>query len=107
MDNLHPVEREERQFRNAKLRKEKEQREREAETSARIHEAAAAMRGTSPPVFTIEQLMDASSDYGGFCTACGEQAYNVEPDACKYTCESCGEPEVYGAEELVMMGHGQ
>jgi len=25
----------------------------------------------------------------GFCTACGEDAYGVEPDARKYTCDVC------------------
>ena len=28
----------------------------------------------------------------------------VEPDARKYECDCCGEPKVYGAEELIMMG---
>lgn len=39
----------------------------------------------------------------GFCTACGEQAWNVEPDAHGYRCQSCGQPAVYGAEELVLL----
>lgn len=54
---------------------------------------------------TIEQVMEAlESDSGvGFCLACGEQAYGVEPDARKYTCESCGAPRVYGAEEILIM----
>jgi hypothetical protein len=33
---------------------------------------------------------------------CGADAEGVEPDARKYECESCGEPGVYGAEELLM-----
>lgn len=44
-----------------------------------------------------------SGDYMGFCLACGEEAYGVEPDARGYECESCGAHEVYGAEELLMM----
>ena len=40
----------------------------------------------------------------GFYLACGEMAYGVEPDAREYTCESCGAPRVYGAEELLIMG---
>ena len=43
-------------------------------------------------------------DNEGFCIACGEEAYGVEPDARKYECESCGKPKVYGAEELLIMG---
>ena len=38
----------------------------------------------------------------GFCTACGEEAENVEPDACKYKCDYCGMAAVYGAEELLL-----
>lgn len=45
-----------------------------------------------------------ADDNFGFCTACGAKAHGVEPDARGYTCESCGAPKVYGAEELLMMG---
>lgn len=38
----------------------------------------------------------------GICLACGATAHNVEPDAREYTCHKCGEPKVYGAEELLM-----
>ena len=39
----------------------------------------------------------------GFCLACGAIANCIEPDATKYTCQSCGAPKVYGAEELLLM----
>ena len=39
----------------------------------------------------------------GICIACGEDAYNVEPDARQYDCECCGKLTVYGAEELLIM----
>jgi hypothetical protein len=42
-------------------------------------------------------------DNPGFCVRCGADAEGVEPDARGYTCESCGEDGVYGAEELLMM----
>ena len=45
-----------------------------------------------------------ADDNLGFCLACGEEAYSVEPDARKYTCESCDEKQVYGAQEVLMMG---
>ena len=45
-------------------------------------------------------------DYTGFCLACGDDAYGVEPDARRYECESCGAMAVYGAEEVLMMGGG-
>jgi hypothetical protein len=54
--------------------------------------------------FSLEEIEDSMADDGGFCLACGEPASGVEPDARCYKCESCGEREVYGAEEIVMMG---
>ena len=54
--------------------------------------------------FTLEQVEVAMEDQGGFCLACGEPASGVEPDARNYECECCGERQVFGAEEIVMMG---
>jgi len=55
---------------------------------------------------TMDQVMEAceSDDNIGFCLACGEEAYGVEPDARHYKCESCGELRVFGAEEILIMG---
>jgi hypothetical protein len=50
-----------------------------------------------------ERLMF-DADGKGFCLACGRTAHNVEPDATKYTCESCNAPKVYGLEQLMLMG---
>lgn len=58
---------------------------------------------------TLERVMDACErrtttlDNPGFCIACGEEAEGVEPDAHKYTCEYCGEKQVYGSDELALM----
>jgi hypothetical protein len=54
---------------------------------------------------SVEQVMAAvEADRNlGFCLGCGAEAYNVEPDARRYKCESCGQSRVYGAEELLMM----
>ena len=49
----------------------------------------------------VERL-HASLDNPGFCIRCGAEAEDVEPDARKYKCESCGEPGVYGAEEVLL-----
>jgi predicted RNA-binding Zn-ribbon protein involved in translation (DUF1610 family) len=55
-----------------------------------------------------DQLLDLATELvesdsmQGVCLACGEIADGVEPDARKYTCETCGESKVYGAEEIVM-----
>lgn len=54
--------------------------------------------------FTIEDIESAMFEGNGFCIACGDEAYNVEPDARKYECESCGAKKVYGAQELLIMG---
>lgn len=59
-------------------------------------------------LMTINTTEDAfhalDSDMGGWCLACGNEAYGVEPDARKYPCESCGEKAVYGAQEALIMG---
>jgi predicted RNA-binding Zn-ribbon protein involved in translation (DUF1610 family) len=43
-----------------------------------------------------------SLDNPGFCLNCGVEVEGVEPDACEYQCEACGEPTVFGCEELLM-----
>ncbi len=57
---------------------------------------------------SLKRIMAAveADDNLGFCTACGRKAHSVEPDARGYTCEGCGEPKVFGAEELLMIGEG-
>jgi Zn finger protein HypA/HybF involved in hydrogenase expression len=58
---------------------------------------------------TLERVQEAveeaalSLDNPGFCIACGESTEGVEPDARRCPCESCGQPAVYGAEELALM----
>ncbi len=47
-----------------------------------------------------------ADDCLGFCVACGEEAYGVEPDARRYRCEACDEHAVYGAEELLFHMEG-
>lgn len=57
---------------------------------------------------TPERVMEAversqtSLDNPGFCVACGADAEGVEPDARRYECEACGEPGVFGADELLL-----
>lgn len=53
----------------------------------------------------VDRIIEAveADDNLGFCTSCGEEAWNVEPDARRYVCEVCGQPKVYGAEELLIM----
>jgi len=44
----------------------------------------------------------AEDDSIGFCKACGAETSGVEPDARNYECEACGQPQVFGAEELLI-----
>lgn len=55
-----------------------------------------------------DRLLEAaeSDEYVGFCTSCGAERDSCEPDARKYECYECGAYEVYGAEELLIMGYG-
>jgi hypothetical protein len=61
------------------------------------------------PSITLDRVMEAveSEMFGlenpGFCIACGKEAMGCEPDAREYECESCGEHQVYGAQELLLM----
>lgn len=57
---------------------------------------------TTDRVVATVQSSNASLDNPGFCIACGADADGVEPDAREYECEACGEPGVYGAEELLI-----
>lgn len=54
--------------------------------------------------FTLEQIEEAMGEYIGFCTNCGAERECCEPDARNYSCEECGQNEVFGAEELCIMG---
>jgi hypothetical protein len=60
------------------------------------------------PSLTADRITEACEramtplDNPGFCTACGEDADECEPDARQYRCESCGQRAVYGAEELLL-----
>jgi len=62
------------------------------------------------PLPHIDEVIDAIErrdsclDNPGFCLSCGEEADSCEPDARNYKCESCGENEVFGAEEVLVMG---
>jgi hypothetical protein len=58
---------------------------------------------------TTDRIMKAverhltSLDSPGFCTACGAEAEECEPDMEGGECEMCGEAAVYGAEQLLIM----
>jgi len=52
----------------------------------------------------IDRVLEAAEndEQIGFCTACGEEAEGVEPDAQRYECDYCGARAVFGAEELLL-----
>lgn len=54
------------------------------------------------PAMTEDEYQQ--SDMVGWCLACGTEMDGVEPDARRYTCDACGEPLVYGIEQLLLMG---
>jgi len=66
---------------------------------------------TQTPLIDQQELLDAAEatmfgmDNLGFCIACGGEHFGCEPDARNYECEECGEHQVYGAPELVLMGY--
>ena len=51
----------------------------------------------------VERQMS-SLDNPGFCVACGAEHDSCEPDAERYECDECGEHQVYGAEQILVMG---
>lgn len=54
-----------------------------------------------PYPMTEREYLQLGADDMGICRSCGAQQGGCEPDARDYTCEACGSPEVYGAEELL------
>lgn len=57
-----------------------------------------------PHRFSVEDLAAAREDNNGFCIACGAERCYTEPDARGYTCDACDQPQVYGADELLLLG---
>ena len=52
---------------------------------------------------TLDELMECEENGEGWCLACGATQC-AEPDAQSYECDECGQPMVFGAAELVLMG---
>ena len=68
------------------------------------HPTTTAVRSLKPRTFTMQQVEEASGMQCGFCLECSAMQECCEPDARKYRCDNCGKSEVYGAEELLLMG---
>ena len=73
----------------------------------RFVEAEIAKRVNKPvrQAITIERVVEMCErdEYEGICLACGEDAFDIEPDARGYECESCGKEKVFGCQELLFM----
>jgi hypothetical protein len=53
---------------------------------------------------TLEQFQEYDDAMVGVCISCGATRDCCEPDARDYPCEECGDNNVYGAQELLIMG---
>jgi hypothetical protein len=56
------------------------------------------------PSMTPQEIREADDNCEGFCLGCGEVQEGCEPDMHEGECENCGSCEVYGIEELAIMG---
>lgn len=56
---------------------------------------------------TEEEFEELQESHGGVCRSCGAHVFGVEPDARFYHCEDCEADDVFGAEELLLMGEIQ
>jgi hypothetical protein len=61
------------------------------------------MKPSRSELLTLAMVLCEKDENEGICHSCGETQGNVEPDASKYKCDSCGEFAVYGAEETVLL----
>jgi hypothetical protein len=50
------------------------------------------------------EFKQSREQYIGYCLECGAERDCCEPDAVEYECYSCGAMQVFGAEELFIMG---
>lgn len=51
-----------------------------------------------------EDFRELVENCGGICLSCENQQSGCEPDVRNYQCEECGANQVFGAEELLVMG---
>ena len=58
---------------------------------------------TQDRIADLITIAETTLESPGLCVACGADAEDVEPDAAKYICDSCGRPAVYGIELIAIM----
>ena len=60
-------------------------------------------RSTQNRIADLIDRAETTLDSSGLCVAGGAGAEDVEPDASKYICDSCGKPAVYGVKLIAIM----
>lgn len=53
---------------------------------------------------TEDQYLEYEDRMVGLCRNCGAERECTEPDARHYPCEECGKKQVFGIQELMLMG---
>lgn len=60
------------------------------------------------PIITLtdSEYWQLSNAYAGLCLSCGEldECARIEPDARACRCNACGDRELYGLEQAMLMG---
>lgn len=62
------------------------------------------MSDYAPIKISEADYADCQESSQGICLSCHAYKDCCEPDARQYECDECGEHQVYGAEELLIMG---
>ncbi len=57
-----------------------------------------------PPIITEDTYKSLVDSYQGICTSCLSTKDSCEPDAERYQCDNCDKHQVYGTEQLLIMG---
>lgn len=87
---------------------------------ARVNRAAAELGASLRPtndaiakakarelMIDMDDIIGAAEENIGFCLSCGADQYGCEPDTERRKCENCGDLQVYGAEQIVVMGRAE
>lgn len=57
---------------------------------------------TEDRIIELHNRRATSLDDPGLCLACGAEAEGVEPDSRNYSCDVCGDTQVFGIEDIVI-----
>jgi hypothetical protein len=68
---------------------------------ALLRENRRAQHMTGPKIAEVMSAVE-QDDNLGFCSECGAEHYQIEPDARNYPCDECGNRAVFGAEQYLI-----